>query len=209
MAKPPGPEDLPYLLESFSSLDGLARAHGRDPAEVNAAIDARRLPRPAYTLADGTMLVAPDYFVLSDAAGGDQALPVWFAAAYARAAAGRPDTDPPDAAWADYLSGSYAVCLKSVTPTTIVRKTVLMARIGRLVDAPRETDTRWCDELQKAVDALETLERPFAACDRSAGPVSRDRLITAVRQRFPTVWAVSGSRPRVVADLQMPNRACR
>jgi hypothetical protein len=197
MVEHPGPEDLPYLQESFAPLDGLARAHGRDPAEVHAAIGARRLPRPAYVLADGTALVAPDHFALSDAAGGDHALPGWFAAAYARVAAGEPDADPPEVAWADYLGGQYAVCLRSVTPTTIVRKTVLVARIERLLDAPGETDTRWCDALRAAVDALDVLERPFAAHDRAAGPVSRDRLITAMRRRFPALWDVD-DRPRGV-----------
>jgi len=63
-----------------------------------------------------------------------------------------------------------------------------MARIERLVDAPSESDAQWRDELREAVDALDLLERPFAAHDRADGPVSRDRLITAVRLRFPGVW---------------------
>ncbi len=40
-------------------------------------------------------------------------------------------------------------------------------------------------------DALDAIERPFAAHDRErfGGPVSRDRLITGPRARFPEVWS--------------------
>jgi predicted NBD/HSP70 family sugar kinase len=184
----PRAEDLPYLRASFVALEQLARAHGRDPEQVRAAIEAGLLPRPAYVLADGTELVAPDFFALSDAAGGDRELKAWFGRAYKRAAAAHPAADPAAEAWADYLSGAYAACLRSVSPATIVRKAVLMARIEGLLEEVREGDPEWGGELRRAVDALDALERPFAAIDRRAGPVSRDRLIGAVRERFPALW---------------------
>jgi Family of unknown function (DUF6058) len=40
-------------------------------------------------------------------------------------------------------------------------------------------------ELTAAVDALDAVERPFALFDRERfGPVSRDRCVTTVRERF-------------------------
>jgi hypothetical protein len=184
MSRYPGPDDLPYLRAEFVALDELARAHGRSLDDVRAGIDAGELPRPAYALGDGTELVAPDYFALSDAAGGDGDLRRWFLARYEEAAAGEPAADPPGEAWDDYLTGFYARCLRSVTPATIVRKAVLMARIESLIADPREGDLEWLALLREAVDALDVLERPFAEFDRVEGPVSRDRLITDVRERF-------------------------
>lgn len=185
----PGPEDLPYLREHFVALEDLGRAHGRDLEAVRDATASGRLPAPAYVLADGTELVAPDHFALADAAGGETRLPGWFADAYARAAEGEPAADPPGEAWRDYLSGQYAVCLRSVTPFTIVRKAALMARIEELLASPVEDDSGWREALRAAVDGLDAIERPFAQCDRAEGPVSRDRLITAVRERYAGVFA--------------------
>jgi len=130
-------------------------------------------------LADGAELVAPDHLALADAAGGPAALPAWFAATYARVSAGESDADPPGDAWDDYLSGLYAVCLRSVTPATIVRKAVLMARVERALDADEAPS--WAD-----VDALDALVRPFAAYDRVrfGRPTSRERLIDGARARF-------------------------
>jgi hypothetical protein len=184
MSRYPGPDDLPYLRANFVVLDELARAHGRSVDDVRARIEAGSLPRPAYELSDGTSLVAPDYFALSDAAGGDGDLRDWFHARYADAAAGEPAADPAAEAWDDYLTGFYAKCLRSVTPSTIVRKAALMARIESLIAEPREGDLEWLASLREAVDALDVLERPFAEFDRVEGPVSRDRLIAGVREQF-------------------------
>lgn len=73
--------------------------------------------------------------------------------------------------WRSYLSGQY-VCLKSVTPQNIQRKTELVTAI----DAARA-------ELTKLVDELDALEPPFTAYDRLRfnGPVSRDTHIDALR----------------------------
>jgi hypothetical protein len=185
----PGPEDMPYLRAHFVALEDLALAHGRELDSVRASTASGRLPAPAYVLADGTELVAPDHFALADSAGGEARLPDWFAEAYARAAEGEPAADPPEQAWSDYLSGQYAVCLRSVTPATIVRKTALVARIEELVASPDERDPAWCSSVRAAVNALDVLERPFAPCDRVDGPVSRDRLITAIRERYPGAFA--------------------
>ena len=65
-----------------------------------------------------------------------------------------------------------------------------MTAIAALLTAPRPLDQSWSLALLGAVDALDAIERPFAGYDRErfGGPTSRDRLITATRQRFPELW---------------------
>jgi Family of unknown function (DUF6058) len=65
-----------------------------------------------------------------------------------------------------------------------------MNAITALLADPRESDQRWRAALRSAVDALDAVERPFAQHDRTrfGGPTSRDRLITATRERFASVW---------------------
>lgn len=185
MTDHPGADDLPYLRSTFVALDDLARAHGHDPAAVRRAIAGGLLPGPAYVLEDGTELVAPDHFELANAAGGFEALRGWFLAAFERAAERYPAAGSPEEEWDEYLTGIYAVCLRSVTPWSIVAKAELMDTIGRLAGDPAPADDDWRRELTAAVDALDALEKPFAAWDRERfGPVSRDRCVTAMRERF-------------------------
>jgi hypothetical protein len=185
MSDHPSAADLPYLRSNFVALDDLARAHGHDPAAVRRAIADRNLPGPAYVLENGTELVAPDYFELAHAAGSFQALPAWFARAYERAAERYPAAGSAEEEWEEYLTGLYAVCLRAVTPAAIVAKSELMDTIERLTAEPAPDDDTWRRELTAAVDALDALEKPFAAWDRERfGTVSRDRCITAVRERF-------------------------
>jgi hypothetical protein len=153
------PEDVAYITANFVPLtDDGVRAH----------IAAGRLPGPAYVLDDGTEMVAPDHLALVDRAGGIDRLRDWFEAR----APGE---------WDDYLSCEYAVCLRSVTPETIVRKAELVERIEQLL-----ADDEPSAELAAAVGELDALLRPFAPYDRIrfGGPVSRDRYVTAVRERF-------------------------
>lgn len=185
MTDHPGAADLPYLRSSFVRLDDLARAHGHDPAEVRGAIADRLMPGPAYVLEDGTELVSPDYFDLANLAGGFEALRDWFARAYERAAERYPEAGTAEEQWEEYLTGIYAVCLRTVTPASIVAKGELMDTIERLTADPSPDDQAWRRELTAAVDALDALEKPFSAWDRERfGPVSRDRCITSVRERF-------------------------
>jgi hypothetical protein len=185
MTAHPGAEDLPYLSSSFVPLDVLARTHGHDPAEVRRAIADRLLPAVPYVLEDGTELVAPDYFELAHLAGSFEALPAWFAQAYEQAAARYPAAGTAEEQWEEYLGGIYAVCLRVVTPAAIVAKGELMDTIERLTADPTPENEEWRRELTAAVDALDALEKPFASFDRERfGPVSRDRCVTAVRERF-------------------------
>jgi hypothetical protein len=79
----------------------------------------------------------------------------------------------------------YAVCLRAVMPASIVAKGELTDTIERLIADPAPDDDAWRRELTAAVDALNAIEKPFAPFDRERyGATSRDRLITAVRERF-------------------------
>jgi hypothetical protein len=192
MADHPGAADLPYLNASFVPLEILARTYGHDPAEVRRAIADRLLPHVPYVLQDGTELVAPDYFELAHLAGSFEALPAWFAHAYEQASARYPEAGTAEEQWEEYLGGIYAVCLRAVTPASIVAKGELMDTIERLTGEPSPEDDDWRRELTAAVDALDALEKPFAPFDRVRfGSTSRDRCVTGVRERFgldrPTV----------------------
>jgi hypothetical protein len=77
------------------------------------------------------------------------------------------------------------VCLRTVTPASIVAKGELVDTSERLVGEPAPEDDGRRRELTEAVDALDALEKQFAPFDRERfGAVSRDRCITAVREDF-------------------------
>jgi hypothetical protein len=188
--------DVQYIRSGFVELDELCRHTSRDPAHVRAEIEAERLPRASYVLDDGTEMVPADYFALADEAGGPVALRARFLERYARAAAADPaGADDPDEEWQAYLSGEYGVCLNQVTPEGIVRKGALIAGIEALLAEPGPQDAGWGDALRAAVDELDALERQFAAYDRIrfGEPSSRDRLITATRDAYPSVFERAGS----------------
>ena len=112
------PEDVTYITANFVPL--------RDDT-VRAEIAAGRLPKPAYVLDDGTEMVAADHLALAERAGGVDALREWF------------ESRAPGE-WDDYLSGEYAVCLRSVTPEAIVRKGELIDRIEALLADDEEDE---------------------------------------------------------------------
>lgn len=181
------PEDVAYVRAGFREFDELCRERGEDAASVRALIADGRLPQPSYVLDEGTEMVPPDYFALADEAGGAGRLHDAFVARVV--AAGGED---PEGEWEAYLSGEYGVCLKRVAPETIVRKGALVDSISALLDRPEPADAVWRRDLRDLVDELDELERPFAAFDRErfGGPSSRDRLITAVRERYPQAFEV-------------------
>ncbi|HKE80448.1 MAG TPA: DUF6058 family natural product biosynthesis protein [Solirubrobacteraceae bacterium] len=168
--------DEAYIRSAHVTLDAVA---GPRLEEVRAAMAAGRLPAPAYVLDDGTEMVARDHLALADAAGADLA-----AAFRARYLAARgPD---PDGAYEGYLSGAYAICLRSATPENIARKDGLVDEIEALLGDPRPRDHDWRDALRAAVDALDDLERPFAPLDehRFGKRPTRHRLIDDPRERW-------------------------
>jgi Family of unknown function (DUF6058) len=168
--------DEAYIRSHFVPL---AQVAGRRLAEVRDAIAAGRLAAPAYVLDDGTEMVASDHLVLPDEAGDE--LEGTFKAHFAA------DGLDADEEWRDYLSGGYAVCLRTVTPETIVRKTRLVDDIEGLLADPRPRDPDWRGALRAAVDELDRLERPFAPLDehRLGARPTRKRLIEDPRERWP------------------------
>lgn len=169
-------DDEAYIRCAFVSLRDLA---GRRLEEVRAAMAAGRLPGPAYVLDDGTEMVARDHLALADesADGLEKAFRARYSAAGGDDAAG---------AWADYLSGAYAICLRSATPETIARKGELVDDIQAMLGDPRPRDGAWRDALRAAIDELDDLERPFAPLDehRFGARPTRQRLVEDPRARW-------------------------
>jgi hypothetical protein len=185
--------DVAYVRAGFVALDQLCAEHGRDEQATRASIAQGQLPAASYVLADGTEMVPSDYFALADEAGGVDRLHDAFVDRYSAAAdVEMPQLATADEEWDAYLSGLYGVCLKHVTPETIVRKSALVAELELLLAAPQPESAEWEADLRRRVDELDALERPFApAYDRQrfGGPSSRDRLITAPRKSYPAVFA--------------------
>jgi hypothetical protein len=169
--------DEAYIRSEHVALEEVA---GRRVHDVRAAMAAGRLPRPAYVLDDGTEMVAADHLTLPDEAGDD--LRAAFRARYA--AAGGTDHE---GAWDGYLSGAYAICLRSATPEGIARKERLVDDLEAMLADPRPRDPDWRDALRAAVDDLDGLERPFAPLDehRFGRRPTRRRLIEDPRERWP------------------------
>jgi hypothetical protein len=191
------PEDIGYIEREFRTLEQLCAGRAERPEELAALVEAGKLPRPAYVLPDGRAMFAPDLLALRDEAGAAEPH-AWFIARYLAAAAELGETATPaqaEAEWQSYLGGLYAVCLRSVTPENIYRKERLVTRLSARLAEPHPDDPAWCAQLREEVEALDALERPFTAYDRErfGGPVSRDRLITEPRRRYPWVFGRSGA----------------
>jgi hypothetical protein len=174
-------DDEAYIRSGHVPLAEVAR--GRVD-EVRAAMAAGRLPAPAYVLDDGTEMVAADHLALADEAGPD--LAAAFRARF-RAAGGQ----DADGALEGYLSGAYAVCLRSATPETISCKERLVDQLEALLTDARPRDGDWRDALRGAIDELDDLERPFAPLDehRFGARPTRHRLIDDARARWPWLAA--------------------
>jgi hypothetical protein len=180
--------DLEYVCSSYVPLEALARREQVPVARLATWIEGARLPRPAYLLPDGTPVFPPDLLDLVRAAGDVDALPHHFARRTelaARMLGIAPDTREAD--WEDYLSGEYGICLRQVTPETLVLKETLVERIDRALAAPRPDDLRWRRALAFEIDGLDALVRPFARVDRErfGRATSRERLVETPRRRWP------------------------
>jgi hypothetical protein len=172
-------QDIAYVIASFEPMDD----------SVRPLVEQGLLPRATYVLPDGTPMVPADHAQLIEDAGGDVAAVAAHFNERFLAAGG----DPADAAdeYEAWLSGEYGACLRTTSPEAIVAKSSLMDAVRALLARPAPGNSSWCAALRCAVDALDALERPFAAYDRErfGGPTSRDRLITAARERYANVWA--------------------
>ncbi len=163
-------------------------------------MEESRLPRSTYVLAAGaTELVPPDYFDLADAAGGADALPGWFARRLGQELATRGLDASPDRVateWDGYLSGEYGACLRRVSPEGIAEKARLMAAIERRDRDAAARRRRWRAALREACRSPRrhaASSSPRGIGQRFGGPVSRDRLVTAVRARFAAAWPGPGA----------------
>ena len=151
-----------------------------------------RLPRPPYLLDDGTELLPPDYFALVDAGGGVDGLRDEFERRY-RAGLERYgvpfDAELFERRWAGYLEGTPAICMRDVTPETVIRKRLLIDDIERLTADPSPDDEAWRSSLRVAVNELDDLEKPFAPdFDRARFTPTRDTYVRDVRKAYPQVW---------------------
>jgi hypothetical protein len=171
--------DDAYVSRWYAPLEDVAEDEGIAADDLRRHMLANRLPLPGYIRSDGAQMVGRDLLLLARRAGGFDALPGWFAARF-------PDPVGAVAEWDAYLSGQY-VCLRVVTPENMRRKDELAAGIEAHLAAPRPDRAEWRAGLHRHVDELDALEPPFAPYDRRrfGGPVSRDRLIDAVRARYP------------------------
>ena len=180
--------DLDYLDANYGSLEDLCAGRPESPADVEALIAERRLPRPSYELPDGNGRFLADYFRLVDEAGGVDGLREHFAARH-RAAEGR-DLEQD---WAMYLDGIWGICLRDVTPETIVRKNTLVNSLCELLVLARPRYDDWRQALREQVDELDELEREFSPdfdrSDEMDRPPTRDLIIAAARERYPEVFA--------------------
>ena len=186
-------DDLRYVCAGYLPLEEVAHREGIDAGRLGRWIETGCLPRPAYLLPDGVPMFPADLLALVRSAGGIDALPRHFARRTqlaARMVGFGPNTR--EAHWEDYLSGEYGVCLRQVTPETLVLKEMLVERIGRQLEEPRPDDSRWRSALGFQVLGLDALLRPFAGVDRArfGRPTSRERLVDDPRRR----WSWLGER---------------
>ena len=179
------PSDVLYITAEYRTMVELCDGRSPRAAQAEALVAAGRLPEATYVLPSGERRYPPDYFALVDAVGLDS-LAAGFRARYL-AAGGTPAEADED--WQGYLSGGFGVCLRTVTPDSMVAKTRLIARIEELAGAPAPDDPGWRGALRTAVDELDSLLRPFTDYDRERWEdTSRDRYVTRIRERWPAVF---------------------
>jgi Family of unknown function (DUF6058) len=186
--EPLGADDVLYVESAYLPLEEIARREGLPTGLLSDWVTSGRIPRPAYVLPDGRPMFPPDLLSLVSAAGGVAQLADHFSRRLetARRLLGEPETGAGAQDWEDYLSGEYGVCLRQVTPETVVLKETLVQRIeGQLAD-PRPEEPEWRRMLAARIDGLDALLRPFARVDpaRFGRPTSRERLVEAPRQRW-------------------------
>jgi len=180
-------DDLEYVCGSYLPLPEIASRERVDGRQLAGWIEDGRLPRPAYLLSDGRPVFPPDLLDLVRSAGSVDALPEHFgrrtelAARLLGLGANTREAD-----WEDYLSGEYGICLRQVTPETLLLKEALVERLDRALAAPRPDDPGWRRALAFEVDGLDALLRPFARVDRVrfGRATSRERLVEAPRRRW-------------------------
>jgi hypothetical protein len=179
------PSDVLYITAEYRTMTELCDGRALRGAQAETLVAAGRLPEATYVLPSGERRFPPDYFALVDAVGLDS-LDAGFRTRYLAAGGSAPEADED---WRGYLSGGFGVCLRAVTPESMVAKTRLIARIEELAGASAPDDPVWCDALRTAVGELDSLLRPFTDFDRERwGDTSRDRHISRVRAKWSEVF---------------------
>jgi Family of unknown function (DUF6058) len=185
--------DIDYLRDRYVTLDELCADRSETPEQVKRLIEQQLLPQPSYVLDDGTGFFPRDYFRLADEAGGPNELRSTFAARYRAAREAEQAEDGLEQVWETYLEGVWGICLRDVTPETIVRKNALVSSLSELLMLARPSSPEWRRALRAQVEELDALEREFSP-DYDRGDVqerlpTRDLLITAARERYPDVFS--------------------
>jgi hypothetical protein len=188
-AMPLSARDEEYVRAGYFTLRELCLDRPEAPEQIERLIEDGRLPAPSHVLGDGTAMFPADYFLLVDEAGGIDRLESQFRARH-RLAGGRSGDLDDD--WDGYLSGVYGVCLRSVIPEAMIRKTELVEAIEELLERPDPADEGWAVSLRRSVWQLDQLLRPFSPDYDRSGHLpqapSRDRLIADPRRRFASVF---------------------
>jgi len=185
--------DLDYVRDNYVTLAELCADRPETPEQVELLIAQGMMPRPTYVLEDGTGYFPRDYFRLSDEAGGTDELRAAFVARHRAATQKENASDDLESDWATYLEGVWGVCLRDVTPETIVRKNTLVSSLCELLMLARPTSLEWREALRAQVDELDALEREFSPDydrgDEQERLPTRDLLITAARERYPELFS--------------------
>jgi Family of unknown function (DUF6058) len=185
--------DLSYLRSNFQTLEEICAARPETAADVRRLIAERKLPRPSYVLDDGTEYVPPDYFALADAGGGPDKAREEYERRYRAALREQDlpfDADLFERRWEAYLDGISGICMRDVTPETIIRKRLLIDEIDRLLANAQPDDDEWRTTLRGSVDELDSIEKEFAPdYDRARFVPTRDTYIRDVRHSYPQVWS--------------------
>ena len=185
--------DVAYLRDNYVTLAQLCAGRLETPEQVESLIEQGLLPRPSYVLEDGTGFFPHDYFRLADEAGGPRELRATFAARYRAAREAEQADDGLEQVWAMYLDGVWGVCLRDVTPETIVRKNALVSSLCELLVLARPNSHDWRRAVRAQVEELDALERRFSPDfdrgDAQERPPTRDLLIATARERYPDVFS--------------------
>jgi hypothetical protein len=185
--------DIDYMRDNYVTLDELCSDRSETPEQVKRLIEQQLLPEPSYVLDDGTGFFPRDYFRLADEAGGPNELRSTFAARYRAAREAEQANDGLEQVWETYLEGVWGICLRDVTPETIVRKNALVSSLSELLMLARPSSPEWRRALRAQVEELDALEREFSP-DYDRGDAqerlpTRDLLIAAARERYPDVFS--------------------
>jgi len=189
--------DIDYVRDNYVTLPELCAGRPEAPEQVERLIADGLMPRPSYVLEDGTGYFPRDYFRLADEAGGPAELRESFAQRHRTAKLAAQERSQLDEDWNLYLGGVWGVCLRDVTPETIVRKNALVSSLCELLMLARPTSQEWRESLRAQVDELDALEREFSPDydrgDQQERLPTRDLLITAARERYPELFSAAAT----------------